>query len=186
VVLLPDLGGEDVDAVAVQLFESWGLGGRESDRGLLLLVSLSDRRARLEVGYGLEGLLPDGRAGELLRTELVPSFKEGRYEEGVLRAARAAAAVVAADRGITLEGAPARAPPAPARGRELALLLLVVLLLLPVLARDPWAFLYMLSAGGGRRRDGWGGSGGGFGRGSGGFGGFGGGRSGGGGASVGW
>lgn len=182
VATVKDLGGRDVESYATGLYEAWGIGKKGSDRGALILVSVGDRKARIETGYGLEGILPDGLCGEILDRHMLPSFKEGDYAGGVLRGAVAVASVVARDAGVELTGAPVPAQrPAGRRGLLSNILFIGLLALLaPVFIRNPFLLLLLLSGG---RGGGGGFGGGGFG---GGFGGFGGGASGGGGASRGW
>ena len=84
VVVVRSLDGQSVEEYAVKLFELWGIGKKGQDNGLLLLWSTTDRRVRLEVGYGLEGTLPDGKAGAIIDTYIIPRFKAGQFDEGVL------------------------------------------------------------------------------------------------------
>lgn len=203
VVTLADLGGDGIEAVAVDLFQAWGIGRKGRDDGVLILQASSERRVRIEVGYGLEGILPDGLCGFIVRRVMAPDLAADRFGPGLLRGADAVAGVIARDRGATL--APGRGAPLPRsrsmdRGPALAVML-VVFLAIVVIA----VILNRLTPHGGwgdwpgRRRyrgpfwgGGFGGLGGGFGGGlggglgGGGFGGFGGGRSGGGGASGGF
>jgi uncharacterized protein len=170
---------------ALRIAEAWKPGRAGEDTGVVFLVAVGDRRLRVLVGYGLEGVLPDGLVGEIEDTEVVPAFRAGRLDEGIWRGVAAVATRIAASRGVELTGAPAPAPPRRA-ARPLPgwVLLLLVLLALGLM-------LYQASAGPRRfRRRGvspWGYGGfGGFGGGGGGFGGFGGGRFGGGGAGRSW
>ena len=84
VVVIRSLDGVSVEEAAVKLFESWGIGKKHADNGLLFLWSTGDRRVRVEVGYGLEGALPDGKVGAILDTYVIPRFKAGEFDEGVL------------------------------------------------------------------------------------------------------
>ena len=84
VVVIKSLDGLSVEEAAVRLFEMWGIGKKDKDNGLLFLWSTGDRRLRLEVGYGLEGALPDGKVGAILDTYVVPRFKAGEFDQGVL------------------------------------------------------------------------------------------------------
>jgi len=84
VVVVTSLDGRPVEEFAVRLFEHWAIGKSGKDNGLLLLWSTGDRRVRLEVGYGLEATLPDGKAGAILDTYVIPRFKAGQFDEGVL------------------------------------------------------------------------------------------------------
>ena len=86
VVTIKSLEGESVEEYAVRLFEKWRIGKVEEDNGLLLLIAKDDRAVRIEVGYGLEPFITDGRAGEVIRNEIIPAFREDKYEEGTQNA----------------------------------------------------------------------------------------------------
>nr|WP_243183298.1 TPM domain-containing protein [Anaerosolibacter carboniphilus] len=85
VVTVQNLGGLDVESYAVRLFEEWKIGNRKYDNGVLLLLSLEDRKVRIEVGYGLEGAIPDGTVGEILDT-VTGDLSAGNYSEGLTKA----------------------------------------------------------------------------------------------------
>lgn len=87
VATVPSLEGESVEIYAVQLFKEWGIGKKGKNNGVLLLVAPTERKMRIEVGYGLEGVLPDGLCGDIIREQLRPAFKEGRFEDGIADAA---------------------------------------------------------------------------------------------------
>jgi uncharacterized protein len=74
-----------IEELASRLFAAWGIGDRQRDNGILLLVAPDDRRVRIEVGYGLEAVLPDGLAGEIIRTEIIPEFAANNFPRGVGR-----------------------------------------------------------------------------------------------------
>jgi uncharacterized protein len=205
VVTLPTLGGRAVEEVAVELFQAWGIGKKGRDEGLLLLIAQKERKIRIEVGYGLEGTIPDGLAGEIIRETIVPRFRQGRFTEGIEAGVRQVVETIARQKQIefTTSQAPRARPTATGLRIEqrrlvsratLFFLLLLVGLIVIGLAQER-----SLRNSRGTRRfrnrlrwfpvsyrsGGW--SGGGFGSGdSGGFGGFGGGSSGGGGASGSW
>jgi len=84
VVVIRSLDGLPIEDVALELFNTWSIGKKSKDNGLLLLWSTGDRRVRVEVGYGLEGVLPDGKTGAILDTYVIPKFKAGDFDEGVL------------------------------------------------------------------------------------------------------
>jgi uncharacterized protein len=193
-----------IEEYAVRLFERAGIGSRATDNGLLVLVAVADRKARIEVGYGLEGAVTDGFAGETIRQAMLPAFREGRYGAGLVSATTRLIQRIAEERGVTVpEVPPAEDEPAVSPTPLLVRLLPIGILLLILLMqrrdrgrrrrRGGWPF-YGWHGGighfggglGGFGGFGGGGSGGFGGRGGGGFGGFGGGRSGGGGASGGW
>ena len=83
VLTVPALDGETVEGFAVRVMETWKLGTAEHDNGVLLLVARDDRAVRIEVGYGLEGDLPDITCGEIIRNDVLPRFKEGDFDAGV-------------------------------------------------------------------------------------------------------
>ena len=89
VALIKFLEGNTVEEVAVRIFEEWKIGEKDKDTGVLFLAAIDDRKMRIEVGYGLEPLLTDGEAGEILRDEVAPAFREEKYGEGVKRAVAA-------------------------------------------------------------------------------------------------
>ena len=186
-VTIPDLDGEPAEDVANLLFRKWGIGKKGENNGALLLLSVRDRRSRLEVGYGLEPILPDGAAGALLR-EMRPALKTGNYGEAFLAAANQLGEKIAKEKGVQIdESVRLRRRTAPSGGGipwpAILIGILVVLFLFGRGGGGPWWLLPMMMMTGGR-----GGGGGGFGGydSGGGFGGFGGGDSGGGGASSDW
>ncbi len=190
VATIDDLGGEPVEEVALRIAKSWGVGGEQEDRGILILAAVADRRARVEVGYGAEGFIPDGLAGEILDRQMLPRFREGDFSSGMRAAAERVALLTEREYCFSLEGIPlspgGREGGGRAAGRLVGLLLLALLIILGI--RNPWLLLFLFMAGGrrGSFRGGFGRGGFGGGRIGGGFGGFGGGSFGGGGASRGW
>ena len=94
--IFPSLDGEVLEDLSIRLAEKWKIGTKKNDNGILLLIFRDDHAVRLEVGYGLEGALPDALAGQIIRNELVPAFREGDYDRGVLKAV---SAVLQATRG---------------------------------------------------------------------------------------
>lgn len=83
VVLIPTTEGLPVEQVALAIAEGNGIGGKEKDNGVLLLIATGDRLVRIEVGYGLEGALTDVLSGQIIRREIIPHFREGRHYEGI-------------------------------------------------------------------------------------------------------
>ncbi len=184
----------DLKSYAVKMFENGGkgIGTKGKDNGVLIVLALDDRQVWVESGYGLEGFITDGFAGETSRA-MVPFFRAGDYGQGLLAGATSVAQRVAQGRNVNLDLAPIAAPRGERRNRLGSIPggLIVILIII---------FLNMMNGGGrgrGLRRgsrwvSGVGSFGGGFGGGGswgggGGFGGgFGGGRSGGGGGGAGW
>ncbi|MCA9054867.1 MAG: TPM domain-containing protein, partial [Planctomycetaceae bacterium] len=83
VVVLKSLEGGQIDDFGEKLFRKWGIGQADRNNGVLLLVAIKDRKARIEVGYDLEPVLPDALAGRILNEQLFPQFKAGRYFAGL-------------------------------------------------------------------------------------------------------
>jgi uncharacterized protein len=205
VVIVKTLDGQDPVSYAVALYQKWGIGSKGKDRGVLILLAIQDRKYWTTVGYGLEGILPDGKVGGFGR-EMAPLLKGGDYSGAVTLITSRIATVIAQDAGVTLDNLPQTAPaqPRPASrgigaGTVVVLLLVFFFVVLPILrgifrggggGSGGLGFLLgMLLGGGGGGRGGFGGGGfggGGFGGGGGGFGGFGGGSTGGGGAGGSW
>lgn len=84
VVVVTSLDRMSIEETAARLFELWGIGKKRQDNGLLLLWSTGDRRVRVEVGYGLEGVLPDGRVGAILDAYVMPRFRAGEFDAGIV------------------------------------------------------------------------------------------------------
>lgn len=97
VVVVSSLDGLSVEEAAAKLFQRWGIGKKNKDNGLLFLWSTGDRRMRIEVGYGLEGALPDGKVGAILDTYVVPKFKAGDFNQGMIDGMDAIVRVVRAE-----------------------------------------------------------------------------------------
>jgi uncharacterized protein len=182
VVATIDTVGEngDYSLYANGLYKAWGIGKKGEDKGVLIFLTVKERKIRIETGYGVEGILPDGLVGEILDKYVIPLLKDGNYGQALYNGMYACSVYIAKDAGVQLSGSPT-----PYRTRTRAenkginifgiivFLVVAALLLGTRTGRSmlPWLLLLFLS--GGR------GGGGGFG---GGFGGFGGGGSGGGGA----
>ena len=83
VVTVASLDGMSVDEYANRLFKEWGVGQAKEDNGVLVLVAPKEREMRIEVGYGLEGVLPDGLAGQVIREDFTPRFRDNDYSGGV-------------------------------------------------------------------------------------------------------
>src|SRR5690625_719246 len=84
---IPSLEGEDIESFAVRVFEDWGVGRKTVDDGVLLVAAIDDRKLRIEVGYGLEGAIPDIVAGRIIRDQIAPAFQQGAYAQGLMAAA---------------------------------------------------------------------------------------------------
>ena len=184
VAIIPSLDGQAIEDLAVRVVEAWGLGQKDKNNGVLLLIAIRDRRARIEVGYGLEDRLTDALSRRILEDRLFPAFRKGDYAAGVLATCDG---IIQATRGAYVV-APRKRKTAPLLSVLGPLTILIVFILIGLKGGSGMT-------GRGRRRyyrSGpifWGGGGGFGGSGAGGgFGGFsgGGGMSGGGGASGSW
>jgi uncharacterized protein len=209
-VTVQSLEGRSIEEYANGLYRAWGIGaksGENKNKGALLLVAIQDRRTRLEVGYGLEGDLPDGLAGEIIR-RMRPSLQQGDYSQAMTIGVRTLIDTLAEKWNVNISGINDRryAYRAPARGGGggMGLFCMIVgfvifLMLISALSRRGgggggtgagnrwWLYPIIFNRGGGSFGGGsWGNTGGWGGGGGGGWGGFGGGSSGGGGASDSW
>ncbi|HWJ47006.1 MAG TPA: TPM domain-containing protein, partial [Candidatus Udaeobacter sp.] len=108
-VTVNTLDGSDIESYAVDLFKKWGIGAKKTDHGVLILYAIQDRKARIEVGYGLEPILPDGKVGGFQR-EAIPLMRSGDYSQALLLVTTRVADVIASDAGVQLTHAQPRAP----------------------------------------------------------------------------
>ncbi|MFH1414519.1 MAG: TPM domain-containing protein [Elusimicrobiota bacterium] len=163
VVIVKDLDGMDVESYAWQLFEKWGIGKKGKDTGVLLLVSPSDRKVRIEVGYGFEGAIPDSRAGEIIRTDIIPYFKQGNMDQGILRGSLVLLKLMSEEMGVPISGKYRLPEKAERKTSPLAVIFNIIFILLILSGR---MFFFPLFIGGYGRGH--------YSSGGGGFGGFGG------------
>ena len=197
-VTVSSLEGEPIEDVANTIFRAWGVGQKGRNEGIMLLLAVNDHRSRMEVGYGLEPIVPDGLAGSVLR-EMRPALRQRDYSDALLAAAETIGATIAQAKHVSIGQAPPRRVH-PSSGDSIPWPLVIGGLLLVVWLMRSGAprgyggfggggFLPGIILGNTMGRGSWGGrSGGGFGGfdSGDGFGGFGGGDSGGGGASSDW
>jgi uncharacterized protein len=201
-VTIPTLEGEPIEDVANTIARAWGVGQKGKNEGILLLLATQDRRSRLEVGYGLEPILPDGLAGSVLR-EMRPALRQQQYGEALVAAAQTIGGAIAKAKNVSVNvSIPRRIQPTSTDWLPWPLILGGILLVLWLMRSGSprgysgyrgWrggGFLPGLILGNVMGRSTWGsrGSGGfgGYDSSDGGFGGFGGGDFGGGGASSDW
>ncbi len=209
VVTVNSFEGQSREDYAADLFKHLGIGSKQDNRGVLLLVAPGERQYKIEVGYGLEPVINDARAGDIGR-EMVPDLKQQDYSGAILLGTTRVAQLIAADKGVQLNGVPADQPRPATSGMPWWLPWLIIAIVffgIRALTRSarrggggprmrggggsalPWLLLgSQLGRSGGSWGGGFGGSSGGYsgGGGFGGFGGFGGGASGGGGAGGSW
>jgi uncharacterized protein len=102
-VTVPSLEGMTIEAYANGLFNEWRIGKRGKDNGVLVLAAPAERHVRIEVGYGLEPVLPDGLAGEIIRTDFLPAFRRGDFANGILAGVRHITEVVTRDHTLTAD-----------------------------------------------------------------------------------
>ena len=201
IITVPSLDGYDIADVALKYLREWGPGVADRDNGVIILVSKEERKARIETGYGMEGVLPDITAKHIIDEQMIPAFKENDYYRGFDKAVDA---IILAARGEYKATAPKNKGRGGIPFKTVFIIIVIIILLISRggggggrymsrrgsrgLGGLPWFILGNMMGSG--SRGGWGGSsggfGGGFGGGGGGFGGFGGGSGGGGGASGGW
>lgn len=189
IVTIPTLDDYPIEDYAVKLFRSWGIGSKKTNNGVLILVAVNDRKMRIEVGYGLEGAIPDITASSIIDNDMKPNFRQGNYYRGFANAINSLGKAAAGEYKV------ARAKKSKRDGGGGGFIFIIIIIIIVVVLSGGGGgrggrggggsllpFLFLGSGGGN-----WGGGSrsGGFG-GGGGFGGFGGGSSGGGGASGSW
>jgi uncharacterized protein len=191
VLTVRSLDNQSIEEFALNTKEKWKLGQKGKDNGVLIVVAVNDRKYRIEVGYGLESVLPDSLVGSIGREYFVPYFRQGDFSTGIYAGTVAVIRTIADHDGVSITMGAGQTQPRGAYARKpLTLFNKIMLAVFGIIAlvlfiKNPRLFLLLLlanSMGGGR--GGWSG-GGGFG-GGGSFGGGGGGSGGGGGASGGW
>ncbi len=202
IVTVPDLQGYDIAEVSLKYLRDWGIGVKGKNNGVLILVSKADHKARIETGYGMEGVLPDILAKQIIDERMIPFFKNNDYYAGFDNAVDA---IIQAAAGEYKADPKAQKTGKPSIGTIILLAVIFFIIIALFSGRGggggsymsrkgsksflggalPWFLLGNMLGGGGRGGGGFGGGGGG-GFGGGGFGGFGGGGGGGGGASGGW
>ncbi|MFP5042296.1 TPM domain-containing protein [Parasediminibacterium sp. JCM 36343] len=184
IVTVPTLGDEPIEDVATATFRSWGIGNKKTNNGILILVAVDDRKVRIEVGYGLEGAIPDVTAKDIIENHITPNFKAGNYYKGLDEAVDNLAKAAVGEYKVQAQ------KKGKGGGSGSIIFIIILFIVFAILGSSRGGggggglFIPLLfsSGGFGGRSD----SGGSFGGGGGGFGGFGGGSSGGGGASGGW
>jgi uncharacterized protein len=196
VVTVRTMEGDDTADYATRVYERFQIGKKGADKGALVFFAIDDRKRFIITGYGVEGILPDGKVGDIGRS-VVPFLRQQNYDDAAISEVRQVAQVIAADANVSLEDEPA--PGRRAAGQKGLPLGGIIFILFILLFFGGFRFLAFLFGWnlltGGFRGGGWGGgsgwgsgggSGWGGGGGDGGFGGFGGGQSGGGGAGGDW
>lgn len=193
IITVPDLGDYDIAEVSLKYLREWGIGTRDKDNGVLILVSKNPRRARIETGYGMEGVLPDITAKHIIEDRMIPYFKENDFYRGFDNTVDAIIQAAAGE----YKAVPVNRKSGGGSFKTLIILAIILFFIITRIGGGggggymsrrgyrglggglPWIIGSSLGGGGGSG-GGWGGGGGG------GFGGFGGGSGGGGGASGSW
>jgi|RhiMetdeSRZDD1v2_1073273.scaffolds.fasta_scaffold48681_4 uncharacterized protein len=199
IVLVKTLDGYPIEEYALKILRDWGVGNKNTNNGVVLVAAIEDRKIRIEVGYGLEGAIPDITANHIIQNDIAPNFRSGDYYEGLSQAAasiiKAAAGEYKAPENYRKKGK--------GKGGAAGMIIFVIIMIVLFAGRkgggggggfmsrrgSGWLAPFILGSMVGRSSGGgWGGGGGGgwSGGGGGGFGGFGGGSGGGGGASGSW
>lgn len=182
VVIESDLGGEEPYTRSIDIAEKWGVGDEKKDNGVLIYISIKDRKMYIQVGRGLEGAIPDALAGRIIEYEITPHFKTGNYYEGIKAGAEA---IIKAAAGEYKADAKKKRKNKGLPG-WLIILFFIIIGLISVFGKRMRGGGMGTMGRGGWIGGGFGGFGGGGSSGGGGFGGFGGGSFGGGGAGGSW
>lgn len=194
VLTVDNLQGYSLESFSMSVVEDWKLGQNNRDNGILILLSMAEKKVRIEVGYGLEGDITDAKSGYIIRNIIIPEFRKGNFGMGLYKGAEAVSSIVSGSSDISsqeLAEYNKDKRQSSSGGVSFNVVIFIIIFLLSSLARGRRrgglfnALLWGSLLGGGRHRGGGGFSGGG-GFGGGGFSGGGGGGFGGGGASGGW
>jgi uncharacterized protein len=199
IVLVNTLGDRPIEETSLAILRGWGIGNKKTNNGILILAAIEDRKIRIEVGYGLEGAIPDITANQIIRNDIAPNFRSGDYYAGLNSAAES---VIKAAQGEYKAPKDYRKGKSKNIGGSFIGIAVIIILIIVFASRGggggggymsrrgfsgsslaPFIIGSLLGGGG---RSGGGGGGGWSGGGGGGFGGFGGGSGGGGGASGSW
>ena len=105
VVTVNNLENKSIEDYATELFRNYGIGNKEKNNGVLLLVAIDERKVKIEVGYGLEGKITDGKAGRILDDYVVPYFKENNWNDGIINGFNAILKEVTEEYQINIENA---------------------------------------------------------------------------------
>lgn len=173
VATIPSIAPYSIEEYSMLLAEGWGVGKAGDDRGILFVLAVAERKIRIEVGYGLEGILPDAKTGSLIDKTMVPHLRNNDFSTGLKNGFSAAAAIIAEEYNIQISGLPA-AEESTQEGTGIPFEIIIFLIIFFFGGgRIFWPLLFLSS-----RRRGFFGGGFGSGRSSGGFGGFSGGSGG--------
>jgi len=188
ILTVNSLNDQPIEDVATATFREWGIGNKKTNNGILVLVAVQDRKIRIEVGYGLEGAIPDIIANDIIVNDIKPAFRQGNYYAGLNKTTDDLAKAAVGEYKVKRERSNAQGSPTGSILKFIFIIIMVIIFLALRGGGGGGGFLSgmllssMLNSGG---RGGGFGDGGDWG-GGGGFGGFGGGSSGGGGASGSW
>lgn len=178
VVTVKTLDGQPIEDYALSILREWGIGSKEKNNGALIVVAVQDRRSRIEVGYGLEGLLTDGLTGRIQDQAMIPYFRKGNYAAGIINGYAVTASLIAKDAGIQLTAINSEQIAIPAKttnntdqeypfwlklliGAGIVLLLIIDNLFLGGVLTQMLFFMFLRGRGGGGGRGGFGGGSGG-------------------------
>ena len=178
VVTVKNLDGQPIEDYALSILREWGIGSKEKNNGALIVVAVQDRRSRIEVGYGLEGLLTDGLTGRIQDQAMIPYFRKGNYAAGIVNGYAVTASLIAKDTGVQLTAVNSEQIAVPAKttnntdqeypfwlklliGAGIVLLLIIDNLFLGGVLTQMLFFMFLRGRGGGGGRGGFGGGSGG-------------------------
>lgn len=143
VVTVPSLEGLEIEEYANTLFREFGIGDKQKNNGLLLLCSTGERKFRVEVGYGLEGILPDGKTGRMQDSYIIPYLKENNYDEGIKNGYSAFLQEIAGEYDIQISGTQQVIEKEKASGGSIMSSLLVLFFFIMIFGRRIWSTLFL-------------------------------------------
>ncbi|MBI4649820.1 TPM domain-containing protein [Candidatus Desantisbacteria bacterium] len=104
VVTLTTIGNETIETYAVKLFEKWKIGEKGKDTGIMILLAIKERKIKIEVGYGLEGVIPDGLAGQIIDKVMIPSLKTGDFSSGLKNGTMEVVRIISNEYKVIIQG----------------------------------------------------------------------------------
>jgi uncharacterized protein len=139
VVTVPTIGDNYIQGYVNDLYRAWGIGKKGENKGVLIFVAVKERRVRIETGYGVEGILPDGKVGEIIRNDIIPQLKKNDYGTGLLNAVKSVSQVILED--AKTDTAKAKtAPAAPKKaGLGTTAIIIIIVVILGIIGLIFWA-----------------------------------------------
>lgn len=142
VVTVPTIGENYLQGYVNDLYRTWGIGKKGENKGVLIFLTVKERKVRIETGYGVEGILPDGKVGEIIRNDIVPHLKRNDYGAGLFNAVKSVSKVIVEDARASADGtAKPAAPAAKKAGLGTTAIIIIVAVVLGIIGLIIWAVM---------------------------------------------